>query len=165
MSGSDSEPIVLPEIALALDVQHFPVLIVTWFGVPVPALVPRYAGWLERMAARAKAESTRLVLIDDVTGLTARPDPETRRAMARALRRFGTEHPVQLLGATVVVRNPFVRAAITVVMSISRRPFEVKPARDMERALAHARALIEQAGQSWPEGLDAKRYRRPDRPT
>ncbi|MEM9459858.1 MAG: hypothetical protein AAGF11_37120 [Myxococcota bacterium] len=164
MSGSDFEHIVLPEIALVLDVQHFPVLIVTWFGVPVPALVPRYTDWLMRIVARAETESTRLVLIDDVVGLTERPDPEARRTMAQALKSVSDEHAERLLGASVVVSNPFVRAAITVVMSLTRRPFDIKPARDMEQALAHARRMLEQAGLTWPEGLDAKSYRRPDRP-
>src|SRR5690606_32962106 len=63
VTGSDDpdvDCIVMPEVAMHLDARHFPVLIATWFGVPNPDIVLRYGEWLERMAALAAAEDTRL---------------------------------------------------------------------------------------------------------
>lgn len=167
VTGSDDpdvDCIVMPEVAMHLDARHFPVLIATWFGVPNPDIVLRYGEWLERMAALAAAEDTRLAVLGDITGFTERPGPDVRRAMAAAIERLQERHPGRILGVTTIIDQPVMRAVITMVLAITRRTLDLRPVKDFEQALARTFALLDEAGIPRPKELDAATYRRPSRP-
>ncbi len=164
MPDPDIEIIDLPGLVLHLSAEHFPALLVTWFGVPRVELVERYSQWLLRMAARAEAEGTKLAILDNTASLDGLPGPEVRRAMATAMEGLTTSHPGVLLGAVVVMTNPFMRAAVTMVLAISRQEFEVKPQKDLGQGVAHVLSLLERAGIARPAGLDPQTYRAPERP-
>lgn len=164
VSEPDVEPVVLPHGALHLDARHFPVLLVTWFGVPDPQLVERYVDWLLRMADRAVAEGTRIVVLGDTTGMEERPGPEMRRAMATGIDRIMSAHPGTLLGVTSVIGQPVMRAVITMVLAITRRQLDLRPVKDLAHGLARTFELLDAAGIPRPPGLDAATHRRPERP-
>lgn len=164
MPDADIETIVLPEVALHLDARWFPVLIVTWFGLPVIGGVERYVTWLDRMAARAKVEDTRLVILGDTTRLEERPGPEVRAEMAAAIEGLQARHPGRFLGGSTIVAQPVMRAVLLMVLALTRRVLDMKPVKDFEQALERTFALLDEAGIPRPAGLDLASYRSPARP-
>jgi hypothetical protein len=160
----ETETIVVPAAALHLSARYYPVVVATWFGVLDPSIVDRYGAWLERMGERAAARSERLVIIGDVTGLEARPDPDVRRAMAAAIERLQTRHPGRILGVSTIIGSPVMRAVINMVLAITRQKLDLKPVKDMEQAIVRTLELLEGAGIPRPQGLDATTYQRPTRP-
>lgn len=164
MAGADIETIVLPEVALHLDTRWFPVLIVTWFGHPSAGGVVRYEAWLDQMAARARAEGTKLVILGDTSRLEERPGPDVRTAMAAAIEGLHARHPGRFLGGSTIVAQPVMRAVLLMVLALSRRVLDMKPVKDFEQALERTFALLDAAGIPRPVGLDAASYRSPERP-
>jgi hypothetical protein len=160
----DSETVVFSEVAIHLSARHFPVLIVTWFGVPIPAVIEGFAGWLDRMSERAAAEGTKLVILGDTTGMTSQPGPDVRRAIAAGIERVLAEHPGRLIGVTTIIGPPMMRAVITMVLAITRHKLNWKPVKDMPQAIARSFALLDEAKVPRPAGLDASSYIRPARP-
>jgi len=160
----DVETVVLPEVALHLSAQHFPVLIATWFGVPTPPVVDHLAAWLERMCARAEAEDTRVTFLGDTSGMEQQPGPEVRRAIAVGIERVLARYPGRFIGVTTIVGPPMMRAVIIMVLALTRSKLNWKPVKDMPQALARSFALLDEAGIPRPRGLDATTYRRPSRP-
>ena len=164
MAGDDSETIVLPGVAAHLEARWFPVLIATWFGLPAVGTVERYIAWLERMAARAADEDTRLVIIGDVTRLEDRPGPEVRAEMAAAIEGLQARNPGRFLGGSTIVGSPLMRAVLLMVMALTRRALDLKPVKDFEQALERTFELLDEAGIPRPAGLDLASYRSPERP-
>jgi hypothetical protein len=161
---ADIETIVLPEVALHLDARWFPVLIVTWFGHPVVGGIDRYVAWLDRMAARARAEDTKLVILGDTSRLEDRPGPEVRTAMAAAIEGLLARNPGRFLGGSTIVAQPVMRAVLLMVLALTRRVLDMKPVKDFEQALERTFALLDEAGIPRPAGLDLASHRSPTRP-
>ncbi len=151
-------------VALHLSAVHFPVLMVTWFGTSTGESVRRYAQWLGRMGDRAEVEGTQFVLLGDTTSLESRPGPEVRRVLLQVVDQIAADYPQSFLGGTTVMTHPLMRAALIMVMTLSRRPFEMKAARDMTQAIERTFELLDAAGVPRPPGLDASTYQPPPRP-
>lgn len=164
MSDSHIETVVLPDVALHLDARWFPVLVVTWFGIPTTGAVARYSLWLDRMGLRAEAEGTRLVIVGDTTRLEERPGPEVRTAMVAAIEGLAERHAGRFLGGATIIGQPVMRAVLTMVLVLSRRTLDMKPVKDMGSALARAFELLDHARIPRPPGLDAATFRSPARP-
>lgn len=164
MSETAIETIISPEVALHLNSVHFPVLCVTWFGRPTIDSVRRYGAWLHRMATRAEEQGTQIVLLGDVTALDGRPGPEVRKAMGETIIGLAEQHPHGLLGGTTIVGDPLMRAALIIVVALSRRKLVLKPVKTFEQALARTHELLDAAGIERPPGLDAATYQQPERP-
>ncbi len=150
--------------ALHMSAEHFPVVIVTWFGSPSADMVPEYIGWLTKQGQRAADEDTKLVLLGDTAAIEVQPGPEMRRAMVRAVRDFADAYP-QFLGGATVVSNPLVRTALRMALMLLPKSFDFKPARTVEQALEHAFGLLDAAQVARPPRLKSTDYRRPVRPT
>lgn len=158
MAESDFETIVLPGVAMHLDATFFPVLCATWFGTPSVEVVEAYIGWIDRMATRADAEGTKLVLLGDSSRIEGRPGPEIRRAMGKAISGLTNRHPGTLLGGATVIGDPLMRAVISIIVALSRRGFRLTPVRSYDKAVESVREILTEAGIPVPDGLD-------DRPT
>ena len=163
MSEDGIEILRAPGVMLHLSARHFPVLIVTWFGMPSVGVAERYVDWIDRMAARAKEEGTKVVILGDTTD-SGQPSPEVRRAMARALERLAERNGDGFIGGTTIINNPFVRAAITIVLTLVRAKIDFKPVRSVEAAFERIQDLLHREGIPWPEGLDPQTYERPPPP-
>jgi hypothetical protein len=137
---------------------------VTWFGHPVVGAIDRYVAWLDRMAARARAEDTKLVILGDTSRLEDRPGPEVRAAMAAAIEGLQARNPGRFLGGSTIVAQPVMRAVLLMVLALTRRVLDMKPVKDFEQGLERTFALLDEAGIPRPAGLDLASYRSPTRP-
>jgi len=162
-ADTDIECVVLPEVAVHLSAQHFPVIIATWFGTPNQQIVTHLGTWFERMCARAEAENTKVVFIGDTTGMEQQPGPEVRREIASGIQRVVAQYPGRLLGVTTIVGPPMMRAVIIMVLALTRDKLNWKPVKNLPQALERSFALLAEVGIARPKGLDAATYRRPPR--
>lgn len=146
-----------------LNAEHFPVLLPTWFGNPSVPSVECFIDWLDRMAARAKQEGTKVVLMGDLTQ-AQRPTPEVRRALARSLDRFEARNGDGFIGGSTIIGQPLMRAVVTMVLALTRVKIDFRPVKSLAAAFERTRRLLDAAGIPWPEGLDPDTYERPKLP-
>ncbi|MEM9453865.1 MAG: hypothetical protein AAGF11_06775 [Myxococcota bacterium] len=163
MSEADIEIVELRGVTVYLSAEHFPVLIPTWFGNPSVPSVERFIDWLDRMAARAKQEGTKVVLMGDLTQ-AQRPSPEVRRALAHALDRFHGRNGDGFLGGSTIIGQPLMRAVVIMVLALTRTQINFRPVKSLAAAFERTRRLLDAAGIAWPEGLDPDTYERPKPP-
>ncbi len=161
----DVESYTSPEVALVFSAEHYPVLMVTWFGAPTEASVDAYAAWLNGFVERNEADDARFVIVGDTTGMTERPPPDVRRKMATVLDDFAQKNEGHLLGVITLVDGMLMRAIVKMTLLLTRQDIMVSPARSLEDALPKAFEILSEAGITPPPSLSVESYRRPDRPT
>lgn len=164
MAASDIKPVVLDDGAIHFDARYFPVLFVTWFGVISEPGVEIYRDWVGLMASRARDESTRMFVVEDITE-SELPTPDVRKNLARTLKQMAEIHGDLYLGGAMILPHAFMRAAFTIVKTLSGRMLDYKPVKGLEAALERAFSALDAAGIARPEGLDVATHRRPERPT
>lgn len=152
------------EGSIVFNAEHYPVLFVTWFGVPTSSVVEAYSKWLHELSARAHHENRRFVIIGDTTRLSERPSPTIRRHMAEAVNRFNDAAGDKLLGVVTIIDSVMMRAAIKMTIYLTRRTIPITPVSSLDEAMARAFALLDEAGVPHPEGLDLSTYRPPLHP-
>ncbi len=164
VSDPDIKPVVLDDGAIYFDARYFPVLFVTWFGVISEPGVKIYSEWVGRMANRAHEGSTRMFVVEDITD-SELPTPDVRKMLADTLKQMAELHGDLYLGGAIIIPNTFMRAAFTIVKTLSGRLLDYKPVGGLDEAMARGFAMMDAAGIARPAGLDAVSLRRPERPT
>ncbi|MEM7152581.1 MAG: hypothetical protein AAF799_07055 [Myxococcota bacterium] len=152
------------QASIVFNSEHYPILFVTWFGMPTSAVVHGYTEWLGRMAERARREGNRFVVIGDTTDMGGRPGPETRRVLAEGIDRVTAEVGDTFLGSLTIIDGAFMRAVITMTLYLTRRGLTLIPVRSLAEALPKAFAMLEEAGVPGPTGLTLDTYERPSHP-
>jgi len=161
---SDVETHASAEAAIVLSAEHYPVLLITWFGDPTLATAEAYASWLERMARRARAAGDDFVIVGDTSRVRSKASPELRQNMASGLETFQQIAGDHLLGVFTVVTNGVTRTIIRMTLYLTRRKLPFTPAKTMDEALNLALARLDEAGVPRPAGLDPARYTAPSHP-
>lgn len=164
LADSDIKPVVFDDGAIYFDARHFPVVFITWFGVISKAGLSIYSEWIDRMASRAREESTRMFMVEDINECEL-PTPEVRRALAHTLKQLAGRHGNLYLGGSMILPSAFMRAAFTIVKVLSGNLLDYKPVKGLDDAVARGFAMLDAAGLERPRGLDLKTYRRPEWPT
>lgn len=149
------------EGSIVFNSEHFPVLFVTWFDAPTPALVEAYVRWLLEISARARDEQNQFLIIGDTTRLSERPSPTIRRQMAEAVNRL---HDHALLGVLTIIDSAMMRTAVKMTIYLTRGSIPITPVKSLDEALTRALAMLDEAGIQHPESLDISTYRPPLHP-
>lgn len=152
------------QASIVFNSEHYPILFVTWFGIPTPAVVTGYTEWLFRMAERARSEGTRFVVIGDTTSMGGRPGPDVRRLLAQAMDDVTERTGDRFLGALTIIDGGLMRAVVTMTLYLARKKFAITPVRSLAEALPKAYEILDKAGQARPPGLDLETYERPSHP-
>mgnify|MGYP001162882153 CR=1 FL=1 len=152
------------EHAFVADARDYPLLVVRWFGESTETSVRRYFQWLDGMYARAKAERTQLVSIND-SRLAKRPPPTVRKVTAELIDASSLAADEYALPTLLVLDSALIRGAVTAMRWLSLAKWNVETVANMPDAIARAFELLRSVGVTPPAGVDPQVYRDLQMPT